>query len=328
MNQGMRMTPEHLFLAMVALAAFMPRGASMSYWAYLPNPPVLQPVTWQHGEVIVYTNDTWLLGGHSNRHIKPAQATNYSYQGGSKDPPMCFALNSGSNGCWLVNWTRFGSHFQQNRTEVPNWNGEPWKTPAGLRWILDLWYPKNKDFVPIPTEVPPPDLPICFGDPSGVLPQIPWKECRNEKDQRLQSPWNDTIIDWSWRKVTTNYSLNPSDWKGFAVSYWSMGNGPFQTQLWRLVAAMGGSFGTNETGNARWFLGNSTAHYRQLQACVPSPYALLVGNFNITKKNGIWSISCPQCTLNNCLSSINAQEQLMVMYQPAFVMIPVNVSET
>lgn len=89
---------------------------------------------------------------------------------------------------------------------------------------------------------------------------------------------------------------------------------------------MGGDIQANdERGNAAVLMG-STQIYRKVQACVPPPYALLIGALNITQDASYWQIQCDNCTLSNCVYNVSLNYQLMVMYQPTFVMIPVNVS--
>ena len=38
-------------------------GANHTYWAYVPNPPLLRPSTWENSSVPVFINDSsWLPG--------------------------------------------------------------------------------------------------------------------------------------------------------------------------------------------------------------------------------------------------------------------------
>ena len=41
------------------------------FWAYVPDPPLLQPVGWEMSFFPVYVNDTILLGGFSDKDISP-----------------------------------------------------------------------------------------------------------------------------------------------------------------------------------------------------------------------------------------------------------------
>ena len=44
---------------------------SNAYWAYFPDPPLLQLVGWEGWSIPIYTNDTVALGGFSDKHIIP-----------------------------------------------------------------------------------------------------------------------------------------------------------------------------------------------------------------------------------------------------------------
>ena len=68
--------PENIFVAMLALLAFAsPAQAELmnhTYWAYIPNPPLLQVVEWTKRRTIISTNDSihmpppWSLEGPSH----------------------------------------------------------------------------------------------------------------------------------------------------------------------------------------------------------------------------------------------------------------------
>ena len=72
----MPQNPENIFVAMLALLAFAsPAQADLiihTYWAYIPNPPLLQVVKWADIGPIISTNDSvhmpppWSLEGPSH----------------------------------------------------------------------------------------------------------------------------------------------------------------------------------------------------------------------------------------------------------------------
>ncbi|XP_065798159.1 endogenous retrovirus group K member 25 Env polyprotein-like [Muntiacus reevesi] len=60
-QQVMPRSPENLLISMLALLTCDPcsgRLTYQSYWAYLPNPPLLQVVEWTENRLIVSTNDS------------------------------------------------------------------------------------------------------------------------------------------------------------------------------------------------------------------------------------------------------------------------------
>ena len=56
---------------------------------YVPDPPLLQPVGWEMSFILVYVNDTILLGGFSDKHISP-QSASISYTGSSSQFQSAF----------------------------------------------------------------------------------------------------------------------------------------------------------------------------------------------------------------------------------------------
>ena len=75
-QQGMPQNPENIFVTMLALLAFAsPAQADLinhTYWAYIPNPPLLQVVEWTDIGLVIPTNDSvhmpppWSLEGPSH----------------------------------------------------------------------------------------------------------------------------------------------------------------------------------------------------------------------------------------------------------------------
>ena len=75
-QQGMPQNPENIFATTLALLAFAsPAQADLinhTYWAYIPNPPLLQVVEWTDIGLVIPTNDSvhmpppWSLEGPSH----------------------------------------------------------------------------------------------------------------------------------------------------------------------------------------------------------------------------------------------------------------------
>ena len=75
-QEGMPRNPENIFVAVLALLAFAsPAQADLinhTYWAYIPNPPLLQVIEWTDIGPIVSANDSvhmphpWSLEGPSH----------------------------------------------------------------------------------------------------------------------------------------------------------------------------------------------------------------------------------------------------------------------
>ena len=53
----------------------------------------------------------------------------------------------------------------------------------------------------------------------------------------------------------------------------------------------------------------------------------LIGHIKITfVSSTVFNVSCIDCTLSNCVSVLKPGMSVMVVYQPAFVLLPVNIT--
>ena len=60
-EQGQSLTLATLFLAMLSVVTTKV-GANHTYWAYVPNPPLLRPIMWEDYSFPIFINDSsWLL---------------------------------------------------------------------------------------------------------------------------------------------------------------------------------------------------------------------------------------------------------------------------
>lgn len=52
----------------------------------------------------------------------------------------------------------------------------------------------------------------------------------------------------------------------------------------------------------------------------------MIGNVNINKTKSGWNIACENCTLSYCVMGIGDDKQLLIVHQPAFLLVPTNIS--
>lgn len=254
----------------------------------------------------VYTNDTWALGGNSGGHIQAVYQT-YNYSGHSKNQPICFSLVNETNGCFTV------SNIT-HENELPAAIGG---VAVGLtQWSMSLWYPMNRSYEAANADGP--NIPDCEADGRNHTKQPPWRRCRSSIGTSIGSVGGLTLDDWSNRNSTHGRDISEG--------YWKVNHGPVQSQLWRLTAVMGGLV-TVLNNLAKPESSRSERWDRVIQACVPVPYAILLGKLTIEYVNDTWSIECERCQLTNCLYKMpEFATQMMLLHQPSFVMLPVNVS--
>ena len=65
---------------------------------------------------------------------------------------------------------------------------------------------------------------------------------------------------------------------------------------------------------------------RYPRTCVPHPYALLVGSVNIQPGLQNYDVTYNNCTLTNYIRKITNQTRVLVLRQPAFVMVPIKIN--
>ncbi|XP_016819615.1 endogenous retrovirus group K member 19 Env polyprotein [Cricetulus griseus] len=81
------------FLAFLALISAPPSIEGVAYWAYIPNPPILQPVGWLDPEPIrVLTNDTVRMGGARDSDARASSSSLITFEGRADSPPICITL--------------------------------------------------------------------------------------------------------------------------------------------------------------------------------------------------------------------------------------------
>uniref|UniRef100_A0A8C6CPF8 Retroviral envelope protein GP41-like domain-containing protein n=1 Tax=Moschus moschiferus TaxID=68415 RepID=A0A8C6CPF8_MOSMO len=258
------------------------------------------------GSVPVYVNDTVLLGGYSDKHISPHTA-NLSYNGISQQLPICFFRNYNVAGCLPITEAGYTDYANGWSLHIP-----------GLTKAAGPTRRRNG--------TGPSDIPFCGLGAKGRYAAVPWRLCKNETATTyVIKDVNCTLWDWS-----QDSERNPGkeDNRQFVARIWNLGGSSvYQTELWKLAAATGleGSFlqtGTNLKGRMFW-----NATWRFPHACVPHPFMLVIGAVNITKNQSMYSVACKNCILSNCVRGISKGTGVLVVRQPPFVMLPVNVTE-
>lgn len=125
------------------------------FWAYVPDPPLLQPVGWEMSSVPVYVNDTIFLGGFSDKHIFPQNAS-ISYTGSSSQLPMCFFRNHNVSGCLTVTDVGYSDYSTGWSVDTP-----------GVTKLTGHAQRRNG--------MGPQDIPFCGLGHKGKHIAVPWK---------------------------------------------------------------------------------------------------------------------------------------------------------
>lgn len=70
-----------------------------TYWTYFPDPSIVQPATWNGGSIPIFTNHSAMIGGRNDSHIQPVSYGNNTYEGFSKDVPICLSAKDKTLRC-------------------------------------------------------------------------------------------------------------------------------------------------------------------------------------------------------------------------------------
>ena len=87
-----------MFIAMLALLSCQVSASPIptKYWAYLPDPPTFQVVTWDNEPIWVNTDQHQLLGGAYTSYTRDKYPINFNYtfRGLTGDFPVCFNFHN------------------------------------------------------------------------------------------------------------------------------------------------------------------------------------------------------------------------------------------
>ncbi|XP_061000121.1 endogenous retrovirus group K member 6 Env polyprotein-like [Dama dama] len=309
-------SPTSILISLLLLLNQISSMEASIFWAYVPDPPLLQPVGWEMSSVPVYVNDTILLGGFSDKHIFPQNAS-ISYSGSSSQLPMCFFRNHNVSGCLTVTDAEyFGYDYDHDHRN----------------WIVDIpSITKSTGDARRVNGTGPKDIPFCGLGVKGRYIAVPWKLCRDET-ATVYSITNDTHSLWDW-SPDSNRNPGKEGGRQLAARIWNLGGTTvYQTEIWKLLAAFRTDGSLLRTGGktkgvlswrAYWW--NET--WRYPRACVPYPFMILVGSVTLSKNAGLYHVHCFNCTLTNCIRGMENNSGALIVKQPPFVMMPVNLTE-
>jgi hypothetical protein len=80
---GLTVSPMAFFLSMLEIINLQVSGSvtqTQQHWTFIPHPLLLQAATWKGPHILIYTNDSELVGGHTNEHMTPT-FTSYNFTG-------------------------------------------------------------------------------------------------------------------------------------------------------------------------------------------------------------------------------------------------------
>ncbi|KAF7475254.1 Hypothetical predicted protein [Marmota monax] len=313
------------------------------YWAYIPNPPLLEPVTWGDMDITLYTSPALLSPPWNNltyMNINDGTPFNFTYKNNNSKPiclgvPPCLQLD------WQ-HWILVGNWSNSSRTRLQRLSA--WSVNMTWDNITEQKYPMF------------PECPDFTYQDLRYSPFI-WQECLGKFGKIFQniimrgpygmflkncSEWNITACDlYSTYRIPPKERWNETIWNNKLMAWGDGGIADprlasvqyphhLQTHLWKIAAATkpvilsNGSFsGTSQSAASYNF---TVFKEYNITTCVPMPYLFFIGN--VTFDEGILCFNCKLYTCINTSVSIPSGYSIVLLQQRSHIWLPVNLQRT
>ncbi|XP_054112756.1 endogenous retrovirus group K member 13-1 Env polyprotein-like isoform X1 [Callithrix jacchus] len=140
---------------------------------------------------------------------------------------------------------------------------------------------------------------------------------------RYTLPTGFILYDWSIPHPLGTYLTRYEMPGGWSTPIFTTKTGKAYTSLWKLFLALTPGFVRASSRSSSY----PSKHDIHVQACIASPYAIIAGNVSFTECKGHYSTFCNNCILTNCLDSpLFPLPTILIIHQPPYVMLPVNIS--
>ncbi|XP_039076773.1 endogenous retrovirus group K member 6 Env polyprotein [Hyaena hyaena] len=344
-------------MAVITCQVMYAQAIERTYWAYVPNPPLVRAISWGEPEVQVCTNETAFFpppvcGGieHLYHHINQYSISNVTVA------VEGLPLNIGGHPFCLS--TRKHNHYSYNTWGVTYNNYHP-----AVFTVLISTRGFNTSTTPM-SHHPDTFIPFCssnFFIPS--LDSLEWESCRGYRPFKVMNYSGFVIVDWSpdHGQLLEKWSNKTLKW--YRINGTLMGNGNetvkrqqfalvspqlqllgyphFQGKIWKLWAVSGnltiwsGNYTLNMTDSSGPFHVNLHVNKSySATACIKYLFALSYEKWTWNATEG--SISCNDCNLTQCVNQSwwkifetqtnNSDFSLVVVKTQTEVWLPVNLT--
>nr|XP_042091086.1 endogenous retrovirus group K member 19 Env polyprotein-like [Ovis aries] len=191
---GQPLNPTNLLLAMMAVVTcqvMYVEATNYTYWAYIPNPPLVRAVSWGEVEVQVCTNETNFFpppdcGGieQLSQHVQNYNFTNLTIA--AEGIPLCIG---GHSFCLS---TKTHSHHSCNTWGV-NYRGQHFAVFTVL--ISSRGFNTSRSYLNKSKRIHMSLCPASFFEAS--LSRLEWEHCRDHDPRLVMNFSNHVIVDWS-----------------------------------------------------------------------------------------------------------------------------------
>ena len=351
-NQKQPLTPYMYFVAFLALISAPPSVEGMTFWAYVPQASLFQPVGWLDREPIrILTNDTRRLGGSQDSDVRPKISSYVTYEGRADSLPICLTLQGEvPDGCLPVSYRTFLADAPDHEEPDKRWMWEIQIQTLGFANYNETF---QKDMnMPISSCIHKYGHKDGFWD-SSLTRSPTWLTCCFPNAATKYNPKGTSLEVWDYsassgdekyEKYIKSHSnrfhgYEPKDLLGEKIRRWFspgfvepiwVAKAPdsnvtvIHNDLFRLVAA------------ANMFLekrpGTSKVFPYEIRACISYPNALLLGHqihVKISQVGKSYHVNCYSCKLTNCITSAEPKDLnvMLIVRRPPFVMLPVDLED-
>ena len=351
--QGSPASPEKIFIAMLALLSCQVSASPIptKYWAYLPDPPTFQVITWNNVPIRVNTDQPLLLGGSYTSYTRDKYPINFNYtfRGLTGDFPVCFNFPNDPRS--FITLTKEGCVGASKKIIIT----DSWSSRHRSACVLLARMPGILDpYVTLHFKSPP-KYPNCYK----VVPSDKvwntidsrtgcptWTSCTYDSsiDYRIPGGGDYTIQDWSnpnpgedplandtfegrfedWDRIPLPWPIHATrrhrnQFVPPMLSYTTKKQTYWQPEIWRTLAA---------TAPVSLYRPDSNSTYSIL-ACLPSPYVFLFTNDSkrlnvcMNYSGGPNIVTCEQCMLSSCLNPQCNVCSFVVLQRPSYLMVPI-----
>ncbi|XP_069396405.1 endogenous retrovirus group K member 6 Env polyprotein [Delphinus delphis] len=347
-QQNNPVTPITLFLAMLATISCVPSVNAATYWAYVPDPPLLQPISWSEAKFLVFYNDT--VYGPLIGNIKQINMS-VNYTNWFNTYPVCLSPLNLETGCVKAISYEHTDVYEETDQSV-GLSGSPGilhftgtnitlACPAtsqreDLKDTI-IWY-KNGQPINIRGRI---SYASPLRDSSITITKVTGEDSGNYFCMKHLSGEQGILIAEHKVTILNRKSKNqfpPFMTVNFPESNFERCNASWNNQIWCTVDYTKGSVLISSipvidrfiTFQKNWDIWKLALTYSNTHVitCVAPPYTLLIGSVNIVNSSkGGYNISCVNCIFSSCMFPSAGTQSVLILKQPLYVMVPVHLKE-
>lgn len=339
----------------------------ISYWAYVPNPPIIQPVGWLDREPIkVLTNDSVRMGGAQGSDERYSTSSLITFEGRADSLPICLSLKGEPpSGCLPTSYRTFLADGPDKTSSIESGisggkkrEQKRWMWERQLQVVGQALYNDNCTVIPavsMPTTPCELKFPTSKSDElwdSSLTKNPTWLSCGFHNSATFYDPDNLGLRIWDFSNSICKRSWNLEHYINAVDRFHGYRYERHGEPLRRwfspgyvepiLYARKGNKIRKHLdlfrlSAAANMILekrpNQTKSEPISVKACVAYPNALLLvpptGSLNISAERQSYRLLCYQCVLTNCIGSTVQKKYyaMLIVRRPPFIMLPVELGK-